>query len=312
MPVLAQRTVTTPAAVPKAGQRAGVPQARELRRALLTAAAAATTVPELASALSRRLELLLPHDGSTLTGLDPLTGVDCLHHDGGPVGGAGHEMPIALTHRGVVWGGLVLVREPAGRPFAPAETRRAERLGATLAIALRHFVAGKPLRPGRRGLFPGVVVIGPDDTIRGMTQTARTWLDEFVSEPARTQGDELPPLLWSITSFTRRTHSTALSRIPTCGGWVAVHAQPLGGPHGEIALTLQSAPASQLLPALFVWYGFTPRERTIVESLLGGLATKRIARLLGMSPHTVTGHLRSVYRKTGTSGREELVAGLRQ
>ncbi|MCX5384713.1 helix-turn-helix transcriptional regulator [Streptomyces sp. NBC_00083] len=288
------------------------PEAQDFRRALLCAAAAASTVPELASALSQRIERYLPHDGYTLAGLDPLTGVGCLHHDSRPAEGAGHEMPIALTHRGVVWGGLVLLRGWASRPFTPAETRHAERLGDTLALALRQYVAGKPLRPGRRGLFPGVVVIGPDDTIKGMTETAQTWLNEFVPGSPRSQDDALPHLLWGITYFTRRTHSIALSRIPTCGGWVAVHAQPLGGPHGDIALTFQSAPASQLLPAIFVWYGFTPRERAIVEYILGGLSTKRIARLLDMSPYTVSDHLRSVYRKTGTSGREELVAGLRQ
>ncbi|MFJ8388856.1 helix-turn-helix transcriptional regulator [Streptomyces sp. NPDC094438] len=287
-------------------------EAEEFRRGLLTAAAAATTVPELATELSRRLDRFIPHDGYTLAGLDPLTGVGCFHHDLRPAAGTGSEMPIALTIRGVVWGGLILLRERGGGPFSQAEALSAERLAGPLAAALRQFVAGKPLRPGRRGLFPGVVVISPDDTIKGMTSTARTWLHEFVPEPLRAQPDELPHLLWGIAYFTRRTNSTALSRIPTCAGWVAVHAQLLDGAEGDIAVTFQPAPASQLLPAIFVWYGFTPREQAIVEYILGGLATKRIARLLGMSPHTVSDHLRSVYRKTGTAGREELIAGLRQ
>ncbi|AYG79663.1 hypothetical protein DWB77_01778 [Streptomyces hundungensis] len=293
--------------------RGSVTEAEEFRRQLLAAAARATTVAELATELSRLLHPFLPHDGHTLAGLDPLTGVGCLHHDLRPSKGPGSELPIALTLRGRVWGGLVLLRGGDGTPFSEAEARCAERLAGPLSAALRQYVAGKPLRPGRRGLFPGVIVIGPDDTIKGMTSTARTWLHEFLPETPPAKDDELPHLLWGITYFTRRTHTTALSRIPTGGGWVAVHAQLLDGKEeGDIVITFQSAPASQLLPAIFVWYGFTPREQAIVECLLGGLATKRIARLLGMSPHTVSGHLRSVYRKTGTGGREELIAGLRQ
>lgn len=297
------------------GARGSVTQTEEFRHGLLAAAARATTVAELATELSCRLERFLPHDGYTLAGLDPLTGVGCLHHDFRPSKGTGCELALALSLRGRVWGGLVLLRGDDGPPFSAAEARCAERLAGPLAAALRQYVAGKPLRPGRRGLFPGVIVIGPDDTIKGMSSTARTWLHEFLPEAPPAKDDELPHLLWGITSFTRRTRATALSRIPTHGGWVAVHAQLLDGKEGEegdIAITFQSAPASQLLPAIFVWYGFTPREQAIVECLMGGLATKRIARLLGMSPHTVSGHLRSVYRKTGTGGREELIAGLRQ
>ncbi|MFI9723611.1 helix-turn-helix transcriptional regulator [Streptomyces sp. NPDC052396] len=340
-------------------------EATRFQHALLAAAAAAPSIPELGTELSGRLNRFVPHNGYMLAGLDPLTGVGCFHHKEhgysvasahrleadeslgtephlfadlmygpGPVGvlsagssryprsvrshdlmpaeGFGSEMRIALTHRGVPWGGLILLREHGSEGFSEAEAQCAERLAEPMAIALRRYVAGKPLRPGRRGLSPGVVVIGPDDSIKGMTSTARTWLREFVPESARAKDEELTNLLWGMTYHTRRTNSTALSRIPTGEGWVAAHAQFLDGADGDITITFQSAPASLLLPAICAWYGLTPRERAIVEHLLGGLPTKHIARLLGMSPHTVAGHLRSLYRKTGTAGREELIAGLRQ
>jgi DNA-binding CsgD family transcriptional regulator len=41
------------------------------------------------------------------------------------------------------------------------------------------------------------------------------------------------------------------------------------------------------------------------------LSTRLVARELRPSPLTVDGHLRSLYRKVGVSGRDELLALLR-
>jgi DNA-binding CsgD family transcriptional regulator len=43
----------------------------------------------------------------------------------------------------------------------------------------------------------------------------------------------------------------------------------------------------------------SPREKTIVEMLVGGLSQKEVACRLEISPRTVAGYLRRVQRKTG-------------
>jgi DNA-binding CsgD family transcriptional regulator len=69
------------------------------------------------------------------------------------------------------------------------------------------------------------------------------------------------------------------------------------------------------LPRLFLdafcaRYRLTPREKEVVDLLLGGLATADMASQLGISAHTIRDHLKRVYRKTGTRSRSELLSML--
>jgi two-component system nitrate/nitrite response regulator NarL len=57
----------------------------------------------------------------------------------------------------------------------------------------------------------------------------------------------------------------------------------------------------------------TPREIEVLGALGNGLTNKELARLLGISPHTVKFHIESLFRKLGAASRAEAVAkGMRQ
>jgi DNA-binding CsgD family transcriptional regulator len=57
----------------------------------------------------------------------------------------------------------------------------------------------------------------------------------------------------------------------------------------------------------------TPREIEVLGALGNGLTNKEVARLLGISPHTVKFHIESLFRKLGAASRAEAVAkGMRQ
>ncbi len=57
----------------------------------------------------------------------------------------------------------------------------------------------------------------------------------------------------------------------------------------------------------------TPREIEVLGALGNGLSNKEVARLLGISPHTVKFHIESLFRKLGAASRAEAVAkGMRQ
>ncbi|HET6988703.1 MAG TPA: helix-turn-helix transcriptional regulator, partial [Kribbella sp.] len=64
----------------------------------------------------------------------------------------------------------------------------------------------------------------------------------------------------------------------------------------------------QVLPAFSTWCGLSRRETEVLALVGAGLAAKQIARRLGLSVLTVNDHLRSTYRKTGVTGRDELLA----
>jgi DNA-binding NarL/FixJ family response regulator len=54
-------------------------------------------------------------------------------------------------------------------------------------------------------------------------------------------------------------------------------------------------------------YGFTPREKQVVDELLKGLSYKEIAQVLGISSTTVNDHLKNVYPKMGVRTKAELM-----
>jgi DNA-binding NarL/FixJ family response regulator len=57
----------------------------------------------------------------------------------------------------------------------------------------------------------------------------------------------------------------------------------------------------------------TPREREVLQHLAEGLHNRAIARVLGISDHTVKFHLASIFGKLHVGTRTEAVrAGLRQ
>jgi DNA-binding NarL/FixJ family response regulator len=51
----------------------------------------------------------------------------------------------------------------------------------------------------------------------------------------------------------------------------------------------------------------TPREKTILSAVAGGLTTKAISQDLWLSEHTVKFHLTNIYRKLGVSNRSAAV-----
>ncbi len=54
--------------------------------------------------------------------------------------------------------------------------------------------------------------------------------------------------------------------------------------------------------------GLTPREREVLEQLARGMGNKGVARVLGISEHTVKAHVGAVFEKLGASTRAEAVA----
>ncbi|MFD9076214.1 helix-turn-helix transcriptional regulator [Streptomyces lasiicapitis] len=221
------------------------------------------------------------------------------------------EMRLALSLGGRAWGGVVLLREKGSRPFSLAEIDQAEKLAGPLAAALRAFVASKPLRIASHGGPPGVIIVDGHDAIRAVTPGAREWLRAYVPDPAQPVDDDaLFTALCNITHTARRSpDGSAVSQLFTPCGWATAHAQPLGvdGEQGNV-ITIQPATADALLPAVAEWYGITLRERDVIRHALHGVPVKHIARTLGVSVHTANDHLKSVYRKLGVAGRDELFA----
>jgi DNA-binding CsgD family transcriptional regulator len=57
-------------------------------------------------------------------------------------------------------------------------------------------------------------------------------------------------------------------------------------------------------------YGFTPRQREVIDLVLSGRSAARIAVELGVSENTVVTHIRHIYRITGVNSRQDLIDAL--
>ncbi|WP_242911011.1 helix-turn-helix transcriptional regulator [Actinomadura terrae] len=232
--------------------------------------------------------------------------------------GVGSELRLALVDGGTTWGGLVLLRPRGARPFSPDEASRAQHLARDIVAALRRYATGVPPEPNRLGAPPGVLVLGADETILSATPSARIWIRELETLPAAAlAAPDLPmeSTIWHLTQSvrgpeeptpTRGPGMPGLTRVPTPRGWIAIRAQPM--PTGAIAVTIQAAAGKELLSAVALWQGLSPRERVVIDHVLEGLSSKQIARRLHVSPHTLNDHLKSIYRKAGVSTREELLS----
>jgi DNA-binding CsgD family transcriptional regulator len=55
-------------------------------------------------------------------------------------------------------------------------------------------------------------------------------------------------------------------------------------------------------------HALTGREEALLGHLAEGVDTRTVARLMTISEHTVQDHLKSMFSKTSTSSRSELLA----
>lgn len=69
-------------------------------------------------------------------------------------------------------------------------------------------------------------------------------------------------------------------------------------PHEEPSITIKM---------VSIRYGFTDRERDVLEYLSLGYSTQKMAELLYISANTVKTHVASIYRKTGTHSKQEII-----
>ncbi|GAA2230133.1 hypothetical protein GCM10010232_15550 [Streptomyces amakusaensis] len=237
--------------------------------------------------------------------------------------GAASELRLLLRDEHGVWGMLALIRSGGGPPFDADDARLTALLAPALIDAVRRHVLAGPLVAAAPALPAGVITMGPDHRVRTVSPQAAAWLDLFRTRGRRIVPEWMPEVFLMALSLStrspahRRNASAPLVCSPpaVCGRWIVCQGQTLGDGDGDdgggdIALVIQSPVGDLLLPSFCAWYGITPRERDVVDELRTGAATRRIARSLDLSVHTVNDHLKAVFRKTGADGRDELIAAL--
>ncbi|MCP9984529.1 helix-turn-helix domain-containing protein [Actinomadura madurae] len=73
---------------------------------------------------------------------------------------------------------------------------------------------------------------------------------------------------------------------------------------------LEAARPAEMAPLMVDAYGFTDSERRVTELVAKGLSTRQIANRLHVSSYTVQDHLKSIFAKSGSGSRGDLIARL--
>jgi DNA-binding CsgD family transcriptional regulator len=232
--------------------------------------------------------------------------------------GLGDELRVALRVRGACWGVLCLHRELGAPPFSPDDVELLRRLAPHLGEAIRTGLLLGEARGAESVEAPGVVMLAPDLTVVGTTPAGGRWLEELGPAPP---GLPAPTAVCAVAVSLRASeHSAAGRSVPSArvrtraGRWVVLHASWMSleaePEHRAIAMVIEQARPLELAPLLMAAYGLTNQEREVTGQVARGRSTREIAASLFIAETTVQDHLKSIFDKTSTRSRRELVATL--
>ncbi len=221
--------------------------------------------------------------------------------------GAGDELRVAFRHGERSWAVASLIRPAEFGQFTPDEVCAVRELVPVAARAVRAAVIRRDA--AQAGISPAMLVVSSDGSIESTTPEA-----DHILEELSTSGLDIP-VPTSILAAARRAKnsrtktSVTLRARGSSGRWFRVHAAPLGD-DGRVAVVVELAPTSDLVPILLERYGLTPRETEVVPLLARGLSTKQIAAEMSISRHTVGDYIKLIFEKCEATSRGELVAKL--
>ena len=218
------------------------------------------------------------------------------------------ELRTAFVVDGACWGCFAFFRE-APADFSTDERDFAHQLSSLLGRAFRAAgVHGRATGAGA-ALWPGLLLLDGRRRVESVNAPAQRWLEELGFHGAP-EHDPLPFALLAVAERVRGPAQEATTRVRgSSGTWIQLHASSASGSgeQGRVAIILQAATPPAIAPLISAAYGFTSRERELIELVLQGSGTAEIAARLFISPHTVQGHLKSIFAKAGVRSRRELV-----
>ncbi|WP_021596548.1 helix-turn-helix transcriptional regulator [Actinomadura welshii] len=236
-------------------------------------------------------------------------------------GGFSDELRVVLADGTGTWGQLTVFRE-AGRPyFSPAEVEFAASIADVITGGLRRGLLLGDARAGDDDV--GLLVLDADDGVRMSNRTAEHLLDELGT--GGREGARLPLVISSVARQARSLFAPAPGAAPApagarpararartrAGRWLIVRGSLLDdGPEPRVAVMLEAARPAEMAPMMVDAYGFTDSERRVTELVAKGLSTKQIANRLHVSSYTVQDHLKSIFAKSGSGSRGDLIARL--
>jgi DNA-binding CsgD family transcriptional regulator len=194
--------------------------------------------------------------------------------------------------------------------LAAARATITERL--RLVQAAGFTSTGSPPRDHR----PGALVLSPALVVRAQTPQTLAWLAALV--PPESGGSTVPASAYNVAAQLLAKEAGVDVHPPRAGvhlgrgTWLTLRADRLsGGEHAgdhDIVVTMEPSSPGERREVFSRSHGLTRREDEVLRHLAEGLDTRTVARSMSISDLTVQDHLKSIFTKTSTSSRRELLA----
>jgi DNA-binding CsgD family transcriptional regulator len=225
---------------------------------------------------------------------------------------------VVFANRFGVWGFLDLWRTTSQPSYGPVEASFLRSLAATLTTALQRCQARTltaPAAPAGRELGPVVFLLDDDLRILGRTPAGDSWLEILL--PSSPDSAPVPASVYNVAAqLLAIEHGIdshpAMARVHLVDGfWVTLRAGRLDGAQpgqgGAIAVTIEETSPVDRLEVFSRAYALSAREHELMGLLATGGDTRTLAARMSLAEHTVQDHLKSVFAKTSTSSRRELL-----
>lgn len=220
--------------------------------------------------------------------------------------GLQHEVRLTADDASGTWGAVELHRTAGPQGFDAQERALLARLAPVIVEGVRRQAVEREALEGTHEDGPGLILVSADGDVRPGTPAGAHWLSLLVPRDAQNTHSAL------LTVAAIATGPTGTGRLRTRaanGRWVTLHVSEAWGSSDRVVIVEPSAPP-EIADLLSRAHGLSDRERQVALALARGESTESIAARLHLSTHTVRDHLKTVFRKTGTTSRTELVSHL--
>lgn len=225
------------------------------------------------------------------------------------------ELTASFVIDSTFWGCARLYRSARWPAFDAVEIAFVASLAAPLAQGFRTALLRSAGAVHSVPEGPGLVLLNGDGTLASVSPAAERWLSE-VMDDMPVEGAPLPRPLLAVASRARAIADDGLAgllarcRVPTRSGrWLVLHGEQVQvAGEDRVSVIVEPAPAVEIAPLIACAYGLTEREQQVMRCVLHGMANKEIAQALGLSPYTVSDHVRLIFEKVGVHSRTELAA----
>jgi DNA-binding CsgD family transcriptional regulator len=214
--------------------------------------------------------------------------------------GFSHAVHALVAHRGLAYGLIAMLRRSERGDF---DDRHLSFLRAVLPHIAQGFrtAVANAVRSAAPGRGFGIVLLGPSGEIEAKNAVAEQLLALNRVSPVRVAAQ----MMFSAVGAGGAPSMTFVD--PATGERYRMWTERLEGPAPRGMVLIE--PASRADDAgLLLQFGLTLRETQVAHAMLRGMSHQDAGAALGLSAHTVSHHVKRIFKKLGVGSRRELSA----